>query len=230
MYYIYAYLRLDGTPYYIGKGRGKRAYKPHIRKRSRRIGLPSPDRIKILDYFEKEEDAFNEEMRLIKHYGRKDKGNGILRNLTWGGEGGSQYLTEEEAREAKSKTDKRYKELNKEKLLEYAKKYNELNKEKKREQNRKWREENKERKAEYRRANKEKTSEYNKKYRELNKEKISEYNKKWRELNKEKKVEYDKKYRELNKENISERNKKYYELNKEKKAEYDKKYRELNEE
>ncbi len=181
MYYIYAYLRLDGTPYYIGKGRGKRAYKPQ----GRRIGLPSPDRIKILDYFEKEEDAFNEEMRLIKHYGRKDKGNGILRNLTWGGEGGSQYLTEEEVREAKSKTDKRYKELNKEKLLEYdrrykelnkeklleyAKKYNELNKEKKREQNRKWREENKERKAEYRRANKEKTSEYNKKYRELNKE------------------------------------------------------------
>ncbi len=215
MYYIYAYLRLDGTPYYIGKGRGKRAYKPHIRKRSRRIGLPSPDRIKILDYFEKEEDAFNEEMRLIKHYGRKDKGNGILRNLTWGGEGGSQYLTEEEAREAKSKTDKRYKELNKEKISEYgrryrelnkekgheyAKKYNELNKEKKREQNRKWREENKERKAEYRRANKEKTSEYNKKYRELNKEKISEYNKKWREENIEKRREYDKKYRESNKE------------------------------
>ena len=215
MYYIYAYLRLDGTPYYIGKGRGKRAYKPHIRKRSRRIGLPSPDRIKILDYFEKEEDAFNEEMRLIKHYGRKDKGNGILRNLTWGGEGGSQYLTEEEAREAKSKTDKRYKELNKEKLLEYdrrykelnkeklleyAKKYNELNKEKKREQNRKWREENKERKAEYRRANKEKTSEYNKKYRELNKERLLEYGKRYRELNKEKKAEYNKKYRELNKE------------------------------
>jgi len=95
MYYTYAYLRLDGTPYYIGKGRGKRAYSDN-----HRIGLPSPDRIKILDYFDVEEDAINEEIRLIKHYGRKDKGNGILRNLTWGGDGSSQYLTEEEAREA----------------------------------------------------------------------------------------------------------------------------------
>ena len=95
MYYTYAYLRLDGTPYYIGKGRGKRAYSDN-----HRIGLPSPDRIKILDYFDVEEDAINEEIRLIKHYGRKDKGNGILRNQTWGGDGSSQYLTEEEAREA----------------------------------------------------------------------------------------------------------------------------------
>ncbi len=98
MYYTYAYLRLDGSPYYIGKGRGKRAY-----DNKHTINLPPRDRIKILDYFEVEEDAINEEIRLIKHYGRKDKGNGILRNLTWGGDGSSQYLTEEEAREAQLK-------------------------------------------------------------------------------------------------------------------------------
>jgi len=102
MFYTYAYLREDGTPYYIGKGRDRRAYQKHGCHNP-----PTKNRIEILDYFEKEQDAFDEEVRLIKHYGRKDLGTGILRNLTAGGDGNAQYDTLEEALESKKEVQRR---------------------------------------------------------------------------------------------------------------------------
>jgi hypothetical protein len=86
-YYTYAYLREDGTPYYIGKGKGDRAYSKHRRKRD--LKVPSKERILILKQNLTEEEAFKHEIYMIAVFGRKDLGTGILRNLTNGGDGAS---------------------------------------------------------------------------------------------------------------------------------------------
>ena len=85
-YYVYLYLREDGTPYYVGKGRGDRAFKSN----GRRMKRPS-DKTKIVFHSKNltEDQAFAIEKELIAKYGRKDNNTGILRNLTDGGEGTS---------------------------------------------------------------------------------------------------------------------------------------------
>ncbi len=83
MFYTYAYLREDGSPYYIGKGTG---YRINERK-GRTVPLPSPERRLILKNFTNEDDAFRHEIYMIALYGRKDIKTGILHNRTDGGEG-----------------------------------------------------------------------------------------------------------------------------------------------
>jgi group I intron endonuclease len=94
IYYTYAYLREDRTPYYIGKGKGNRIYDK--RKRIK----PPKDKSRII-YLKKnltEEQAFKHEIYMIDVFGRIDLGTGILHNRTDGGEGASGCIPSEETR------------------------------------------------------------------------------------------------------------------------------------
>ena len=104
-YYVYAYLRDDQTPYYIGKGINRRAYQAHKRKNGSDMLPKDISRIKILHENLSEKQAFDLEKELILDYGRKDLGTGILRNLTEGGEGNRRtgWKHSEEAKLAMSK-------------------------------------------------------------------------------------------------------------------------------
>lgn len=83
-FYVYAYLREDKTPYYVGKGIRDRAY----RRKGRVISPPkNKDRIVFLRKNLLEKEAFDWERFYISHYGRIDIGTGILRNRTDGGDG-----------------------------------------------------------------------------------------------------------------------------------------------
>jgi hypothetical protein len=95
MFYTYLYLREDGTPYYVGKGKGRRAF----RKGQRQFNVPVDKSNILIQEFESEADAFEAEKFLIEYYGRKDLGAGCLRNLTDGGEGGSGRVVSDSIKE-----------------------------------------------------------------------------------------------------------------------------------
>lgn len=105
IYYVYAYLRSKdsvtakaGTPYYIGKGKGKRAYSS-----SRTIPIPADKKnIVFLETHLSEIGALALERRMIKWYGRIDTETGILRNKTDGGDGSSGLVVTASARAKRS--------------------------------------------------------------------------------------------------------------------------------
>ena len=108
-YYIYFYMRSRdsaigkaGTPYYVGKGKGRRAYSNH-----RSVPVPK-DKNNIVFVLNNltEEQAFRNERDFISWYGRVDSGNGILRNLTDGGEGSSGLILSEEHKRKISEANK----------------------------------------------------------------------------------------------------------------------------
>jgi hypothetical protein len=93
-FYTYMWLRNDGTPYYIGKGKLRRA----MRSEDHNVHRPkSNDRI-ILQEWPCENDAFEAEKFLIACYGRLDLGAGCLRNKTDGGDGPSGVIWNDDMR------------------------------------------------------------------------------------------------------------------------------------
>ena len=106
MYYTYAYLREDRTPYYIGKGKEYR-----INSTNRSLNKPKDkSRMIFLKQNLTEEEAFKHEKYMIAIFGRKDNGTGILRNKSDGGEGVGN--PSEETRKKKAEiTRKRYENM-----------------------------------------------------------------------------------------------------------------------
>lgn len=104
-FYVYMYLRSksskngpEGSPYYVGKGRGNRAYDKKHRSK------PPTDLALIIfvskDMFE--HDAHQLEMLLIYIHGRINIETGCLANLTDGGEGLRGHIPSEDSKRKRS--------------------------------------------------------------------------------------------------------------------------------
>jgi hypothetical protein len=101
-YYTYAYLREDGTPYYIGKGKAGR-----INNKLHSIHLPPEECRRIfLKQNLTDEEARKHEVYMIAVLGRKDLGTGILRNMTDGVEGCAGRVLSDETKQKLSNAHK----------------------------------------------------------------------------------------------------------------------------
>lgn len=107
-FYVYVLFYLNGTPCYIGKGKGDRWLNHEQKKRFRnnylkgiiidakQRGLSLP-KIKIREHIT-ETEAFETERILIKIIGRRNLGTGPLVNLTDGGDGETGRVVSQETR------------------------------------------------------------------------------------------------------------------------------------
>lgn len=98
MYYVYLHKKLNGEVFYVGKGKGKRAYSTHNRNRHwTNIANKYNFTVEIVMSDLQEWYAFELEKDLISYYGLKEDG-GTLVNITHGGGGNGNYIFTEKDR------------------------------------------------------------------------------------------------------------------------------------
>lgn len=90
IYYVYMYLREDGSPYYVGQGKDDRWRKKH------NCVVPPKERVLFVEKNTTKEWACFLEMQLIDEYGRLNDGTGTLENLSDGGQKGNVGLVHTE--------------------------------------------------------------------------------------------------------------------------------------
>ena len=114
-FYVYHYCDPEsGTPFYVGKGKGRRAY-VHLtackrpkhccydaffyKKLRKMLSKGIEPTIEIIQRFSKSEEALKFEVSDIKRIGRRNLGLGPLTNLTDGGEGSLGYVISNETKQ-----------------------------------------------------------------------------------------------------------------------------------
>lgn len=122
-FYCYILCYPDGTPFYVGKGKGFRLFN-HETKHSLKnnpnkllvnvikkiLNSNSKLTYTIEEYFNNESEAYSFEETLIQKYGRRDINTGILCNLDNGGQGGASDWSEETKNKRLITFKKRFKE------------------------------------------------------------------------------------------------------------------------
>jgi len=130
IFYVYQYLREDGSPFYIGKGSDNRINQTHLPY----ITIPNRQFRKIIKSNLTEKEAFKIELSLIKKYKRKIDG-GILENKKisrWVAQSGWTHSDEakqkiSKANAGKIRTEKHKKDYSNPKSIEHAEKIRQAN-------------------------------------------------------------------------------------------------------